>query len=81
MKKKFMYPIIGFGIFCLLLLISDTKVLVYESKTVSYFIPDITISTKKIEVNELDCKYFTGRNFVNRKPDSNRDTCAFLTKE
>jgi hypothetical protein len=81
MKKKIIYLIIGFIIFCLLLLIFDTKVLVYESKTIRHFIPDVTISTKKIEFHELDCKYFTGRNFVNREPDSSRDTCAFLIKK
>jgi len=67
----------GFVIFCLLLLITDTKVLVYESKGISDFDPTIKTRTER-----LDCKYFTGRNFVNRNISVNsRDSCAFLTKE
>jgi hypothetical protein len=77
MKKKIIYLIIGFIIFCLLLLIFDTKVLMYESKGISYYDP-----FKKTKNETLDCKYFTGRNFVSRNiPISSRDTCPFLTKE
>ena len=79
MKKKIIYLIIGFIIFCLLLLIFDTKVLVYESKGIPRVDPFID-NKKRLET--LECKYFTGRNFINRNISiSSRDTCAFLIKE
>ena len=83
MKKKFVYSIIGFGIFCLSLLITDTKVLVYESKGISQFDPTrFNPFDDKKEWKTLDCKYFTGRNFINRNISvSSRDTCPFLAKE
>ena len=67
-NRKFIYLICGFIFFCLLLLITDRRILVYEStayKTESVYVKDKgfadVFSGKK---KYLDCTYFTGRTFV-----------------
>jgi len=83
-NRKFIYIIAGFIIFCLLLLITDRRILVYESKIYdkdgSGFIDVFN------EPKFLNCKYFTGRTFVTTTfwyASNNmmgKDSCPFLTQ-
>lgn len=81
--KKFIYLIGSFVIFCLVLLITDRRILVYEEKIYE------KVSSGLIDpFNEpkyLNCKYFTGRTFVTTTfwyASNNimgKDSCPFLT--
>ena len=85
MKKNriFIYIIAGFIIFCLLLLITDRRILVYESKI--YEKDSSGIIDPFNEPRYLNCKYFTGRTFVTTTfwyASNNimgKDSCPFLT--
>jgi hypothetical protein len=89
-NRKFIYIIAGFIIFCLLLLITDRRILVYENTvyaTDSVYVKDKgfidVLSDRK---KYLDCTYFTGRTFVTASfwyASNNimgKDSCPFLTK-
>ena len=83
-NRKFIYIISGFIIFCLLLLIIDARVLVYETRERVFDPFDKTWN--KIENADLECTYFTGRKFVTtiyRYSSNNimgKDSCPFLSK-
>jgi hypothetical protein len=83
-NKKFIYIIVGFIIFCLLLLITDRRILVYESKIYEK-ISSSGIIDPFNEPRYLNCKYFTGRTFVTTTfwyASNNmmgKDSCPFLT--
>jgi hypothetical protein len=88
-NKKFLYTIIGFIIFCLILLITDRRVLVYEEKVyhekTGSFNPKI-IDPFEGTIKALNCTYFTGRTFVTTSfwyASNNimgKDSCPFLTE-
>ena len=83
-NRKFIYIIAGFIIFCLLLLITDRRILVYESKIYEKISSGIIDPFN--EPSYLNCKYFTGRTFVTTTfwyANNNimgKDSCPFLTK-
>jgi hypothetical protein len=87
-NKKVIYIIAGFIIFCLLLLITDRRVLVYEEKVyhekTGSFNPKIKDPFEET-IKALNCTYFTGRTFVTTSfwyaPNNimGKDSCPFLT--
>jgi len=88
-NRKFIYIIVGFIIFCLLLLITDRRILVYEEKIyhekTGSFNPKI-IDPFEGTIKALNCTYFTGRTFVTTSfwyASNNimgKDSCPFLTE-
>jgi len=88
-NKKVIYIIAGFIIFCLLLLITDRRILVYEEKI--YHEKTGSSNPKFIDpfertIRSLNCTYFTGRTFVTTSfwyaPNNimGKDSCPFLTE-
>jgi len=75
--KKILYFFFGLLGVCLLLLITDTKVLVYEYEGPPYTDFDPTRTYLK-KMRTFDCKYFTGIKFVTR--NTTRDYCRFLVR-
>lgn len=88
-NRKFIYLIVGFFIFCLLLLITDRRILVYEKKIyhgkTGLFHPTIK-DPFEFSVKEFDCMYFTGRSFITKTFSYSsinfmgKDSCPFLTE-
>lgn len=89
-NRKFIYIVTGFIIFCLLLLITDRRILVYEStvyKTESVYVKDKGfVDVFSAQKKYLDCTYFTGRTLVTTSfwyASNNimgKDSCPFLTE-
>lgn len=83
-QKKVKYSVVALIAFCLLLLITDTRILVYETRE-KIFDP-FDKKWVKIENADFECTYFTGRKFVvtyYRYSSNNfmgRDSCPFLIK-
>jgi hypothetical protein len=88
-NRKFIYIIAGFIIFCLLLLITDRRILVYEEKI--YHKKTVPVVGQIIDpyegtIKEFNCTYFTGRTFVTKDfwyASNNimgKDSCPFLTE-
>ncbi len=88
-NKKILYTTISFIIFCLILLITDRRVLVYEEKVyhekTGLFDPKIKDPFEGT-IKALNCTYFTGRTFVTTSfwyaPNNimGKDSCPFLTE-
>ena len=88
-NKKVIYSIGCFVIFCLLLLITDRRILVYEEKIYHEKTGSFNSKIKdpfEGTIKALNCTYFTGRTFVTKAvwyASNNimgKDSCTFLTE-